>query len=447
MSEEEKKKLASWKVDFKGRDGEKFVIADVKESVQNPRFYAHTEGGLGSDGVMFIQRKEGGVVVLKAVGGVGELFGTLLFKKVQENIQQKHQREHPLWFTPDMRPLRRDSEEFNQFSSNLKILRKINPNHHCASIVHRFLQKKMMLVMTPLPSYSALQCPALSFWDYYTEDVLFSLGAMMAMDMLLNNWDRLPLLWSNSGNPANTLLLHPSSYFLPSPSSSPSSSPLMSLSSPRLGVIDQTPTVIGGEKERQRYFDKVSRVISCTSPPPFTPPPPNPNPSSSYRRLCSPPPPSPFSGSPPSSTLPSPPSSSSSSSSSSSQPSSSSSPKMEWMVRYYEKLYQIRFSEAGENTIARNISEGFEFLVDWLVGEDGKEFEKLLQDVCEETVQMVLPPNHARCSFFSDNNDDANTNDTTDETTKQVLKSLHGYRSFILQILKTVVDARKQQQQ
>lgn len=35
---------------------------------------------------------------------------------------------------------------------------------------------------------------------------LGTLGTVLGMDVLLNNWDRLPLIWDNEGNPGNLLV-------------------------------------------------------------------------------------------------------------------------------------------------------------------------------------------------------------------------------------------------
>ena len=87
-------------------------------------------------------------MVVKAVGGAEELFGTLLFKKVQQTITQQQQQQqlspsspsHPpppssLWFTPDIRPVRRDSEEFFLFSKNFRNLMSLTQNYVCSRFV------------------------------------------------------------------------------------------------------------------------------------------------------------------------------------------------------------------------------------------------------------------------------------------------------------------------
>ena len=40
-----------------------------------------------------------------------------------------------------------------------------------------------------------------------SDDNLHQMGAIMSMDVLLNNWDRLPLIWSNDGNLSNFLFM------------------------------------------------------------------------------------------------------------------------------------------------------------------------------------------------------------------------------------------------
>jgi len=71
------------------------------------------------------------------------------------------------------------------------------------------------------------------------EHPLYKLGQVSAVDLIINNWDRIPSFWKNQGNPGNLMLTE----------------------SGDIIVIDQIISPIVMETEAQNHFNKVSKFL------------------------------------------------------------------------------------------------------------------------------------------------------------------------------------------
>jgi hypothetical protein len=232
--------IRNWKVD---PSSPSFSVADPFESVANPKFYHIIPGGLGSDGIVVIEREEGGVVVIKSVNRPdGDIFASLLLRKVAGSLPAQY------WRTPPLRALYSKSPEFVSLTRKLKILENVRDGGSNAPFINRIAQKQFLLVIEFEVAVSAFSIGQASFSKFWTPTTLRGLGEMVGMDMILNNWDRLPVpkLWKNDGNLGNVLLLD-----------QPKEKDLSNLI-----VIDQTVTAIWDPVRKAHYHDKVKNMMS-----------------------------------------------------------------------------------------------------------------------------------------------------------------------------------------
>jgi predicted amidohydrolase len=84
------------------------------------------------------------------------------------------------------------------------VIEKASP--HVARRAEKELHRPYLIVMEFIQGYDIFALPsAFDLIDQFlnSHESLVQLGNIMALDILLNNWDRLPLIWDNDGNGAN----------------------------------------------------------------------------------------------------------------------------------------------------------------------------------------------------------------------------------------------------
>jgi len=160
----------------------------------------------GSDGVLFVEFPEKQAVVVKAPGKIAsEMLGTMVCKKLGICC-------------PQMRLVKRRSKEGREiFSSLVTADRKRPPRDRTVS---EMLNKKpAFLVIEYLKAYELADLGVkrpLERWGAQVlglpeglsdqgRSVLHDFGSLIAFDMFVNNYDRLPCIWMNQGNPGNIL--------------------------------------------------------------------------------------------------------------------------------------------------------------------------------------------------------------------------------------------------
>jgi len=239
--------IQSWKID---PTSPCFHISDPFDSVASPRFYHLIPGGLGSDGVLVIEREEGGIAVIKPVGRpAGDLFASFLLRNIEKET------EINLWMTPKVRGLFCKSEEFLDLMKKLKKIEYVKEGGSNGPFMNRLSQKQFVLAMEFVTAISGNSITPELFHEVWNPQTLRALGAMIAVDMLLNNWDRVPVpdLWDNEGNLGNIMLFRQQQEIHEYPKSN-------------LVVIDQTITSIRDAKKKQEYL---MRVLKLTQNPSF----------------------------------------------------------------------------------------------------------------------------------------------------------------------------------
>lgn len=155
-------------------------------------------GGLGSFGVILVDLPEG-VVVVKCAGAqwVPEYVGHVVTRAASLSC-------------PAMRLLERHSEEADLFWES--ITHAPFTNAHDAQRLSQYTPYSTFYVMEYVPQASSLimstdQAQRL-LGEPTRSGVWESMARTMALDVLMNNYDRMPLVWGNEGNPSNVLVRH-----------------------------------------------------------------------------------------------------------------------------------------------------------------------------------------------------------------------------------------------
>jgi len=153
----------------------------------------------GSEGVFFVQFQDQSVVSLKGSSTIAaDMYALALAHSVGVCV-------------PDFRSLRIIDDEFQVLSKKMeKLDEKNNPlkrgKHvklfsHPVILVMEFISGKSLVDMMH-PSYVFGKKGEVSLQGTYT---LQEFAKITVYDAVINNWDRIPLIWDNEGNPENIL--------------------------------------------------------------------------------------------------------------------------------------------------------------------------------------------------------------------------------------------------
>jgi len=160
----------------------------------------------GSEGVLFVELPEKQAVVVKAPGRIAsEMFGTMLCKNLGIRC-------------PQMRLVKRNSEEGHAIFSALVTADRRRPpgersvsamlNKKAAFLVIEYLKAYELAdlgVKRPLKDWGAQVLGLPEGLNDHGRQVLRDLGSLIAFDVFVNNYDRLPCIWMNQGNPGNIM--------------------------------------------------------------------------------------------------------------------------------------------------------------------------------------------------------------------------------------------------
>jgi len=197
----------------------------------------------GSDGVFFVET-ESGSFVLKGSSTVGaDLFAYELAKLYRVPV-------------PRMRVIGFTADEWHDMWKGLGPLEAhVNKDSAIATPLGKCMQKAFMCVMDlSLGSDMEHLEKGEAAKIFKNEAVLKELGRVLAFDMLVNNWDRLPCIWDNDGNPNNILFSNDGA---------------------SLAAIDTSITSIDPEQfgdSFNHYFDRVRSLMSSVYAHPKDPP-------------------------------------------------------------------------------------------------------------------------------------------------------------------------------
>lgn len=117
-----------------------------------------------------------------------------------------------------------------------------------AGRVSRLKGQQMLLIMEFVPGQALQDVFGAELACTATPELLRDLGAVVFLDMLLNNWDRIsfPGLWNNDGNPANLIVSGSDK------------------GEHRVNLIDQAATPLLFPPQLQKYLASCGKVVSAS---------------------------------------------------------------------------------------------------------------------------------------------------------------------------------------
>jgi hypothetical protein len=187
----------------------------------------HKHGaGLGSPGVFFIQTEEGVAVLKVSTTFVGELYAQYLLRNACTILSTEL--KLPL-DVPDARVLVRNgggstsegkntahmSEDYTHIQDGLLRLQPLRNymTYKDNNLIHRLCGASYMMIMDYVNGrsyqarFTAMQ--AAQQWTKIPDRILQCYGATVFLDLLINNWDRIPMhkagFWRNEGNHSNVM--------------------------------------------------------------------------------------------------------------------------------------------------------------------------------------------------------------------------------------------------
>lgn len=203
----------SFVYNFPHHEVEPLDIADVPWST----CVGVQRSGDGSEGVLFVELPGKMAVVVKAPEKVAaEMYGTKLCQQLKIPC-------------PDMRMVPSGSEEGRALKTALlefdskrpvserKVAGMLDSKPGFLVIEYLKARELSSILRFPNPEDPTVECPEVVAWCNATFglptselsehgcDCLRTMGKLIAFDMLINNYDRLPCIWQNVGNPGNIM--------------------------------------------------------------------------------------------------------------------------------------------------------------------------------------------------------------------------------------------------
>lgn len=152
----------------------------------------------GAAGVVFIETKEGSICVKACTESIGtEYFSHLLYQQNQIEV-------------PKIIVIPYTSFQWNVIKNTIEIATA--KDEVVRRSIKSKLQSPMLLLMEYIPNisitYMGPKKAEIIFGcgDENSINRLINLGKIFAMDTIINNSDRYPIIWENNGNPENLLL-------------------------------------------------------------------------------------------------------------------------------------------------------------------------------------------------------------------------------------------------
>lgn len=165
------------------------VPADLKTAELSKAKYVHwSAGGLGSTGVFFVDVGSGWVVAKPTgPGTAGEVFATLLAKQLEI--------ECPAYRVEDISSQQTTLSAMRFAPGKQEHLQRLR-NSRIQGLVFMELVKGY-----PLPA-----CGIKVLAESSAKTLLHQMGEVVVLDMITNNFDRLPFIWTNFGNMENIMV-------------------------------------------------------------------------------------------------------------------------------------------------------------------------------------------------------------------------------------------------
>eukprot|EP00457_Paulinella_chromatophora_P006019 gb/GEZN01006037.1/.p1 GENE.gb/GEZN01006037.1/~~gb/GEZN01006037.1/.p1 ORF type:complete len:505 (-),score=107.77 gb/GEZN01006037.1/:156-1670(-) len=210
----------------------------------------HLAGGLGSQGAYMCLTTDGVVIakVAAAPGAAKELLAHVLVATMGPILPTPVRAPHAL--------LVRKTDERAKFLAEAK-LETEQQKQHLARLMEQTSPWILLVEFLPGVQLDKLAGKPQHATKEWRQQCLYALGTTLAVDMLLNNWDRfkLPGVWTGQGNSGNLLLLPPDA-------SPVASSATATTKTPVVGLIDHTITVITDPAGLAKYRAAIKRLAA-----------------------------------------------------------------------------------------------------------------------------------------------------------------------------------------
>eukprot|EP01125_Pyxidicula_operculata_P005963 TRINITY_DN2082_c0_g1_i3.p1 TRINITY_DN2082_c0_g1~~TRINITY_DN2082_c0_g1_i3.p1 ORF type:complete len:378 (-),score=83.08 TRINITY_DN2082_c0_g1_i3:11-1144(-) len=202
--EDKPQKKFKWSVDHIDNNYKvNFATAVAWEDIKNIPWEEGIKGAqrseAGSEGVYFVELNKSGLFVVKPSKSIGEeVFSNILSLKLGV-------------YSPQLRILYGQEKEGN------RLLDLVIEKDKSGIAVHGLLQSEYLLMKQFIPGknldkfeYDQMFDIFGDHYDNYISDEskrrLIELSEVLALDIITNNSDRLPLIWNNPGNPGNIMI-------------------------------------------------------------------------------------------------------------------------------------------------------------------------------------------------------------------------------------------------
>jgi len=186
----------------------------------------------GSSGVLFVHNKEG-TAVLKSSQSEGDIVALLLH-------------DHFGIKTPKFKAITRQHEAWKKIENikSDKALRFSFMDQSSRRRLDGMVKYQQFLLLEYIP---AKPLHSLGEWvkllevhpDSGVGHPLYQIGQASAIDLIINNWDRIPSFWKNQGNPGNIIVKENGDVV----------------------VIDQIVSPVTSDTDSKTHFDKVSKFL------------------------------------------------------------------------------------------------------------------------------------------------------------------------------------------
>eukprot|EP00048_Salpingoeca_helianthica_P016358 m.231865 g.231865 ORF g.231865 m.231865 type:complete len:437 (-) comp18516_c0_seq1:25-1335(-) len=184
-------------------------------------------GGLGSTGV-FILRSDVGTFVAKPTSNrtAGEIYASLLAEKLGI-------RSAKMWMVNDF-------EAQEALINRMKWSKSKNPSEKERL---KTLRTQAMVLIEFIPGHVLPACAMVVLAGPHRSRIMYELGLVVLLDMVVNNFDRVPLVWTNDGNLDNVIISPGAEY-------------------PELCAIDHTLTCIKNADGMERYLQSIDKALT-----------------------------------------------------------------------------------------------------------------------------------------------------------------------------------------
>eukprot|EP00479_Gromia_sphaerica_P007627 TRINITY_DN260_c0_g1_i1.p1 TRINITY_DN260_c0_g1~~TRINITY_DN260_c0_g1_i1.p1 ORF type:complete len:362 (-),score=67.14 TRINITY_DN260_c0_g1_i1:80-1165(-) len=184
-------------------------------------------GGPGNAGVSLVET-ENGMLVLKqgSNNATSQYFAQLLGRKLGLELPKT-----VVLSTKELNDIIAILNESNWSNTQDQLIR-----------LHKLRLFSPCVMMEFLPGIALDKIPGDQLSEIFKKfpDIPRQIGGILAFDVIVNNWDRLPLIWSNEGNLGNLII---------------------NLETGIVHGIDQQLTGINNEEQTNRYLERVKAVM------------------------------------------------------------------------------------------------------------------------------------------------------------------------------------------